>query len=78
MNIYELIEFLQEQPDKEQLVLIQAEAGWFSICAGDSQSETLEGEKYFLLKPCFGHGDDALDMQIPVKGDDFDLGDQLS
>ncbi len=71
MNIYELIEWLQEQPDKEMDVLLAAPTGWFSVCSADSGPEELEGEMFFLLKPCYGHTEDGITVDLKAG----DLGD---
>jgi hypothetical protein len=77
MNIYQLIEYLEQLPNKELTVIIAAPAGYFTICREDSGPQTMEDEEYFLLNPCYGHGDERLeDREISI--DDFDIDSQLS
>ncbi len=63
MNIYEMIEFLQEQPNKELDVIMRAEAGWFSVCSEDSKEQEFEGDKFFVLNPCYGHNEETREFK---------------
>ena len=71
MNIYDLIEMLEEQENKERTVLVGAPAGWFSVCEIDSGEEEIEGETYFILKPCYGHNNEKI--EIDIRGGDFEI-----
>ncbi len=70
MNIYELIEFLQDQPNKELDVLMLGATGWFSVCAEDSKEEDFGGDLFFVLSPCYGHGEP---FEQEVRADDFKI-----
>ena len=71
MTIQDIIEILNDQPDKEAIFLIPVEDGFVAACVADSGPATDRlGNPVFVAMPCNCHNHEP--MIFDVLAEDFD------